>query len=107
MSICPLVRKQLKVKGKTQHTGRGSYWMRIDCNNWEEMKKRLDEGVKVWESKGMLEKNENEVKGDLIIRKVRFKKEFCKGGYYRELFLTNKDVENGSMTVGMVFSSQN
>ena len=75
MSICTLVRKQLKVKGRTQHNGRGNYVMEVGDIGWVELSKRVDEGVKKWTEQGLIEFDKVDMEWDVEWRRIRFKDE--------------------------------
>ena len=94
MSVCTFIRKQLKTKGKTEHTGRGCYWMRRDCS-WDELKERVEKKLVEWNEKGIVESSEMTEEKIQVV----FTKEFH-NGYYR-CFYANRQWDN-MMGVSMV-----
>lgn len=87
-SVCSLVRRELKVKGRTQHDGQGSYEMFINDPNGElkdgDLLTRLEAAIVKWEKQGWIEVVERPV-ADVIT--VEFKKTVCYDPYYRKLVL--------------------
>lgn len=97
-SLVTFIRKQLKVKGKSQHTGRGSYECTADVT-WDELMKRLSEKFPEWQQDGLIEKTETV--GDwysVIFNKPQFDKN------YRCLSLNKKVFErHGTYTINFIW----
>lgn len=53
-SLSAFIRQQLKIKGKTEHTGRGVYWCQGDISV-EEMNERLQAKLPDWQAAGLVE----------------------------------------------------
>jgi hypothetical protein len=84
-SICTFIRRQLKIKGATEHNGRGVYEMDYDCS-YEELRKKIDDKVAVWQQQNLIEL----VDEDDNWISVKFVEQMTEGGYYRSFALGKK-----------------
>jgi hypothetical protein len=71
-SVVSFVRKELKVKGKSEHNGRGCFEMEYDVS-FDELKRRMLGRIEVWKEKGLVE--DDVVDGDNVC--VKFRKSVC------------------------------
>lgn len=78
LSAISFVRRQLGVKGKSSHNGRGSY--ECDCNiHPQEVKQKLLAKIPEWQEAGLVESIEDHDESLM----VKFNREIFKEDYYR------------------------
>ena len=85
ISAVTFVRKELNVRGKSEHNGRGGYmcW----CKDVKDLFERVKKKVKEWEEKGLLK--EVVLKGDRL--QVIFKLGLFKDDWYRGFEFVEKN----------------
>lgn len=91
------IRKGLGIRGNTEHTGRGAYWMHSTKNlTWPDVRARYELALPKWEEAGLIESVET--KGEEIT--ITFVEKF---GYYRKAYLGPKvmNFRNVIAVIGM------
>ena len=89
-SICSFVRKQLDLKGKTFHNGRGIYEMRVSKYlDYADVKTKLLTAIFKWERKGIIQTWSIDV-DDVDGIKVVFTDDCTKNGNYRTVVLNKQ-----------------
>lgn len=54
-SLVSFMRKQLDIRGKSEHTGRGAFWMHArDGVTWDEMVEKIEQLLPKWRKKGLV-----------------------------------------------------
>lgn len=89
-TIVSFVRRQLKLKGKSQHSGRGFYECSVDTDMpYHELLNKFTALVKKWEKEGLVERKEL-INGKLtvVLRGEHFDQ------YYRTLVVSEYNYTN-------------
>jgi hypothetical protein len=84
-SVPTFVRRQLKVKGKTKHNGRGCFIMDVDGATTEEIRAKLKELLVKWQKANLVEK----VQEDNDKLSISFRLEHCEEPHYSTIVVTN------------------
>ena len=82
-SALSFVRKSLKVKGRSQHNGRGGYECAFDCST-EELCQRVRDLLPEWEKLGVVENVEEDKHFLIVTLKDLFKDEYYRKFYFRK-----------------------
>jgi hypothetical protein len=84
-SVPTFVRRQLKVKGKTKHNGRGCYIMNVVGVTPQEIRAKLEDLLVKWQKANLVEK----VTVDKDKLSISFRLEHCEDPYYSTIVITN------------------
>lgn len=100
-STATLVRKELKIRGQSDHNGRGVVHMDYDCSP-AELVERFNAAVDKWADKGMIEETiyvgPSEENGDHARLTVVFEKDVVTNPYYRDVVLHSCVDKDGNVT---------
>ena len=95
-SLVQFVRRQLGYKGRTEHSGRGSYECDLPQDvKWADVKARVKSKAEAWIKAGKAKSIRSEVVEGVDVIEVVFDHNLY--GSYNVLYLTDKGVENWSM----------
>lgn len=83
-SVCTLVRRALKLQGRTVHSGRGFFHMDHDVNATE-LERRMRAAIVEWKTKGLVESVTVHAGRT---EQVRFVENMTQDGYYRTVVWT-------------------
>lgn len=99
MSIVTMMRKGLRVKGSSEHSGRGSYWMnRSEEITYDELYERIQVCLERWEREGIVRGVEEVTRKEGRVTERSIKIEFDEAfGSYRTFRTSNTIVDGGGM----------
>ena len=81
-SVPTFLRKQLKVKGATEHNGRGCYDMEFECDT-KELQSAVYTRLGQWKEQGLVESSTFDEKE----ARIEFKMSVCHLGCYRTVVI--------------------
>jgi len=92
-SLCTFIRKELKIKGRTEHNGRGAFDMGSDMDYYQS-KNLIELKLNGWRDKGLIEYCQAETVQDQYGNGERlmlaFNKDNVKNSYYYRTFQTGQ-----------------